>query len=278
MPGMWTPVPGFEELLKSPLGVPQAPPPLQSRVEIAMHGCRTPLCDRPQPQPSCAVDDGRIRAGVGRRDPGIMRVIEARRIRGLVHFTPMQNLESILQFGLVPRRELEVLTEQGVTSFTPTDQHRYDGKESTCLSVCFPNAEMFFRKRCEQKSWQWVVLVLAPEDILSHPDTRFSVGNAARSGAERLSGAEGFRRLYEDSPSYQKRPRNPQAEVRVPRIIHPSLITAICCKSATDVWHGRAISNTVRAITGAKQIWEFKSAAQYFTNPRAFSGWYMPHS
>jgi hypothetical protein len=271
MPGTWTTVPGFKELLKSPLGAPQAPPPLQIRVEILRQRASTKPSLPSELQPNYPRRDGRILAGGGTRDPEIIAVIKERNIKGLVHFTPMDNVESILTLGLVPRRELEVLAQQNGTSFAYTDPHRYDGKESTCLSVCFPNAEMFYRKRCDNRGSKWVVLVLAPEDILCHPDTRFSVGNAAQAGAERLSGATGFRRLYEDSPTYRKRPRDPQAEVRVPRTIHPGLIKYICCEREDHLPTVRAATATAGTKCNMVEGVTVVLAPQYFGKYRRHS-------
>jgi hypothetical protein len=207
-----------------------------------------------------------------------MEFLSLRQIRGLVHFTPLQNLESILRFGLAPRSTLEAMQQAGKTSFTYTDKYRLDGKECTCLSVCFPNGDMFYRKQRFHTDWKWVVIILEVEDIVCHPETTFSVDNAARGGVHTFSGPDGIRDLYGTCPQHWKCPPNRQAEVRVPRTIDPTLIKAICCNSAADVRAAKAIAKTARSLTGSTHMWEVLLAKQYFTNPRPPHHTDMPYS
>jgi hypothetical protein len=259
-------VSGFGELLQpkadregvtdqtSPLGT--APP--------AISAGTTPALD-------LTVADNSIvrRASVPSR-PAIEQLIEARDIRGLVHFTPMQNVPSILKLGLVPRGQLEQLRWRGQAQFDYSDHHRFDGKESNCLSIAFPNGEMFYRKRQEHPGWKWVVLVFNPEEILNHESTTFTVSNASRSGVERVSGAEGLRRVFGDSPAHWRCPPDRQAEVRVPFVLGVELIKVICCHTEDDVKEVRGLATNARLAPGAHGAWhgDIEVATSYFGNPR----------
>jgi hypothetical protein len=266
---------GFSDLLTRPLAAPQSPP-----VQQAIDACRQRTTTTPS---SCSrrafeSNDSRVRAGGSPRDVEILAILEARKVRGLIHFTPMQNLTSILRFGLIPRSQLETLQQTGKTSFTYTDCRRHDGKDSTCLSICFPNAEMFYRKRCENAGWSWVVLVVEPQDIVCHPATRFSEDNAARSGTEQLAGARGLRHLYGTSPLYRKRPVNPQAEVRVPRVIDPTLIKYICCEKEDDLKAAQSLLDMGLDLQSVARTTEAVLATEYFSNPPWPRYRDMPHS
>lgn len=81
----------------------------------------------------------------------------------LCHFTRIENLHSILQQGLLGRNLLETRRQQ----FLFNDHDRVDGhKEAICLSISFPNYQMFYSIREEKKETQeandsqWVVLLL----------------------------------------------------------------------------------------------------------------------
>lgn len=215
-----------------------------------------------------AADRGIIRKGLVSSDPAIKQLIEARNIRGLVHFTPMLNVPSILERGLMPRVQLEQLRARGEAQFDYSDHHRFDGKESNCLSIAFPNGEMFYRKRKEHPQWKWVVLVFHPEEILSHPSTTFTVSNASRGGVDQAAGAEGLQQVFGDSPAYWHCPRDRQAEVRVPRVIGTDLINVICCHTAEDVWAVRALAAGARCQAGEAGLWQgrVELGASYFMN------------
>ncbi len=68
-----------------------------------------------------------------------------RHVRYLVHFTPVENLKSILVNGIAPRLYFEDGEDCVVTDETRLDNH----PECSCFSISFPNYQMFYRKRVE---------------------------------------------------------------------------------------------------------------------------------
>lgn len=131
---------------------------------------------------------------------GIRNLLVTRGVRSLVHFTRVENLETILRNGLVPRAGL------GVRDFLRNDESRADGyREASCMSVSFPNYRMFFFYQCKEKSANWAVLSVTP-DILEKVPCLFFPANAASSTSrllldldrESLMGLAGLERMFAD--------------------------------------------------------------------------------
>ncbi len=80
----------------------------------------------------------------------IMKCIEKRKIKKLIHFTSVSNLESILKKGLLSR---EMLEEKNI-KFECTDMQRYDGrKDCISLSIEYPNFKMLNFKK---NNWEMI--------------------------------------------------------------------------------------------------------------------------
>lgn len=114
----------------------------------------------------------------------IQQFCEERGITTLCHFTRVENLQNILQEGLIGRS----LLEEREQDFLRNDPDRADGrKEAVCLSISFPNYKMFWniRKTKEKdegiKDAQWIILILDAK-VLWELDCAFCQTNAS-SGA-----------------------------------------------------------------------------------------------
>lgn len=93
----------------------------------------------------------------------------------LVHFTNVENLDSILTNGLYPRSQVD---SDPLIKASVNDTIRVDYKpEYNCVSISFPNCRMFYKCR-QQPSSSWVVLLLNPK-ILWEKDCLFYPTNAA---------------------------------------------------------------------------------------------------
>lgn len=160
-----------------------------------------------------------------------MRIREAvrqRNIKALFHFTRIENLESIVDHGLVPR----TLLEEAGHPFAFTDSYRLDGKPHTVsLSISDINYAMFDKKRKEYPDSDWVVLLLAP-DVLWSKRCRFCERSAASNEMTAKRGAQtGVKSLqYLFSSDDGPFPARNDAEVLVYSTIEPSYI----CGAWTD--------------------------------------------
>lgn len=170
--------------------------------------------------------------------------IKKRNIPFLVHFTRMENLDSIIRYGLVPRAQLPRIV--GPAPLT-NDSFRTDRiLDGNCLSVSFPNYRMFFKYRQMSPGNDWAVL-LWDTACITPGDTVFCATNAASylmhsaTVAER-QGADAFEKLFAGSvlsaqgvvrrtPAHELwMPTDVQAEVLVRKIIPFSLCRGILFK------------------------------------------------
>ena len=71
-------------------------------------------------------------------------VVQERGIQSLYHFTQADNLENILKYGILTRKELN---EQSIAYFQ-CDNDRAEGHlDSVSLSISHPNYKMFYLQR-----------------------------------------------------------------------------------------------------------------------------------
>lgn len=101
-------------------------------------------------------------------------------IHYLCHFTPINNLESILNNGLYPRDYIDNNLPDAIW----TDADRSEGmRNGICLSISFPNDQMFYSKRMQHKDIElWAVIILDANKIISNHDCAFFQTNAAFGG------------------------------------------------------------------------------------------------
>ncbi|MHA3606548.1 DarT ssDNA thymidine ADP-ribosyltransferase family protein [Yersinia enterocolitica] len=105
----------------------------------------------------------------------IREIVAQREIKQLVHFTRIENLESIMQHGIVPIADA---TEKQIAPAV-NDQARFDGRtNASCLSITFPNYLMFFKYRQENPDVNWIVLGVDPS-VLWLKNCAFCRYNAA---------------------------------------------------------------------------------------------------
>lgn len=181
----------------------------------------------------------------------IKQQVEMRGIKWLVHFTHLQNVNSILKHGIMPRRETEQLdrTLDKEWDFIFPDSSRADEKNASCLSIMFPNNEMLWHKRKQYPDEYWVFLLLKP-DVLWECDCAFYSTNAASTGLRHKPVADfktiaAFEAMFasevKKETTYEIKtitrpeglkpylPTDVQAEVLVFNTIAPSYITHCYC-------------------------------------------------
>lgn len=172
-------------------------------------------------------------------------MMRARGVNVLLHFTPAENLASILEHGLHPRQALD----DAGHPYTYTDGRRSDGfLDAISLSVCYYNYPMFRRLRTDAPRQKWAFIGLDPE-LLIGADLRFCAANAASGyygrSMRQFRGLRDFEEMFEDrcptgshrGPGYRDAfgyadniTTDPQAEILHFGAIHPSWIIGI----ATD--------------------------------------------
>lgn len=163
--------------------------------------------------------------------------VKSRDIRCVWHFTKIENVDSILANGLIPRSSLEA---QGV-AVAYNDQYRFDGhKNANCLSIGHPNYKMFYSLRCQDTNQSWVVIAFKPE-ILWLKDCAFCHENAASNNVTAIpinlrKGVAAFERMFDPVAGKPDRatlklpydcPTNPQAEILVFDTIEPQYIIGV---------------------------------------------------
>jgi len=203
----------------------------------------------------------------------IEEIAKNKGIECLWHFTRLENLEAILENGLVPR---SVLEDNGdVVDYN--DELRLDGqKDAICFSIGFPNYRMFYSLRETHKDIEWVVLACEPE-ILWTKDCAFCTENAASNNVTKIAlqdrkGADAFEKLFEEidgKPSREELgisafcPTNPQAEILVFDRVEPELIGAICCETTNQ-------RDNLREVFPE---WEIEEVNAVFSPRKDFKHW-----
>lgn len=156
-----------------------------------------------------------------------------REIPFLVHFTPIENLATILRYGLLSRERLEAL---GIRYYY-NDTLRLDGHlNATSLSIAYPNEPMFHDCRKRARVQGWVVLIIDPS-VLWENNNIFCKYNATSKTVRNMSRgflqtARAFENMFEArTPNdrfglNENDPTYLQAEVMTFDDIHPSKIWA----------------------------------------------------
>lgn len=102
--------------------------------------------------------------------------LEGRGVKYFVHFTPVNNLDSILENGLRPR------SMQAVAGKTTDDLRLDSNMDALSLSISFPNYLMFYKKRKTMGNTKFVVLEIDIKALneLNPKQIAFYAQNAAR--------------------------------------------------------------------------------------------------
>lgn len=159
------------------------------------------------------------RRSESRKRDSYRRIISERNIKELIHFTRIDNIPTILEYGILPRDQLDIYAPEAIIN----DVSRYDGHtDASCLSVSFPNYKMFYHYSNNNQS-QWAVLSLDPQLLydLDIDEFYFYPENAAKSETNRCSFAEMF------GKSNNNLPEDPQAEILAFGVINPKYISRI---------------------------------------------------
>ena len=155
----------------------------------------------------------------------IIQECEKRNITKLIHFTCLDNLESILTNGLLTRKYLN----EHQIEYHYNDEKRLDDiQDSISLSITSPNYKMFYKIRSHHIDHSYIVLELDPSYVLEL-NCAFCYKNAASNEISSIPLKDretkaAFIQLFKDRLDCPKRedlclldkePTDPQAEILV---------------------------------------------------------------
>lgn len=156
-------------------------------------------------------------------------------VKQLVHFTPVKNVSSILNRGIMSRDRL------GDQEFMFTDEYRADGwLDWISVSVSFPNYKMFYQKKMNSElAGDWAIMLISRE-VLWSLDCRFIFTNASRGSIRQKpedswGTSEAFGEMFAHPRQRHNLPEayatDPQAEVMVKSHIPESFILGVAVES-----------------------------------------------
>lgn len=138
----------------------------------------------------------------------IGEIIKKRGITRIVHFTRIENLESILEYGFIPRMKLEKMKKDYIKN---DEERREKMTNCTCFSVMFPNSYLFKKFRDRNMENKWVVILLDSKVLLDSSFKKFfCYHNAARSDLRqklwngKLTTAWDFEPMFKETDSYSR--------------------------------------------------------------------------
>lgn len=181
-------------------------------------------------------------------------------IEEFVHFTNEQNLFSILQRGVLSRKDLE----DNHIPFAFNDEIRLDGmQDAISMSVTSPNYRMFYKYRRVKSKADWIVLTFDSQKILRYK-CAFYKANAGCNDSIKYKSDDrvdccAFEEMFSDWDPYHCRESlglgsnettDPQAEVMVFDKIPVSCISRIIFRSSEQFNRYSSILN-LYGIEGA---------------------------
>lgn len=129
----------------------------------------------------------------GEENEKLYNELVTRNIKYIYHFTRIENLDAILENGIVPRTSLD---ESGA-SYMYNDENRFENMEHcVCLSVGYPNH--YYLSRMANDLNYWVILRLHA-GLLFGQKNYYAKHNAATASVNPAEGVEGFREMFSDS-------------------------------------------------------------------------------
>ena len=174
----------------------------------------------------------------------IIKICKERKIDGLLHFTNVNNLESILMRGIIP----VWLHEAAKINSEKNDIERRDNHlECTSFSIGFPNYKFFYSIRNNNSDKRFAVIKIKPS-ILWEKYRVFCIHNAADNriickDSLALSKASEFKSMFDDIETINRELLNipdnyttdPQAEVLVEGCIEVDYIDEIIFNNYDDL-------------------------------------------
>lgn len=181
----------------------------------------------------------------------IKEAVKKRRIEHLFHFTRIENLQGILQHGLVP---VSMQGELGIISIHNDDKRFDQRRDCTSCSVGFPNWQLFYNFQKRDPKIRWAIIRLKTEVLFSPQSINlYCETNAARvlsrdQDLRKFCSYEAFESMFCDSIKTNENKHiqrnalsivdymttDPQAEILISDIIDIKYIDSICFRDVED--------------------------------------------
>ena len=197
-----------------------------------------------------------------------LKFLRSRYISRLVHFTPVSNLESILENGLLSRSALDYFN----ISYVYSDFLRLDGKlDFISSSISFPNYRMFYTKRMEDTDVDWVILSIDSKILIDKMDTQFYRTNCASNDPSKCRynpcSNDALSDMFYNDGRDPHLPFNyttdPQAEVMLKYEVQPSYISCVETKEKNEKVHSLALNSGI----------SYNSRSNLFTYRQDYKKW-----
>lgn len=167
----------------------------------------------------------------------LREIIIRQRVRFVVHFTPIENLSSILDFGILSRDQLNGRAKVLV------DKHRFDGRPSwISTSLSFPNYRMLYQKTMEETVAFWVLLILDPS-VLWELQCKFFDSNAASSKSLEVKKEDISNLFFSSDSNHAPYAVDSQTEAMIYKEIPRGYIKGIAVRNENQLQKVEALPN-----------------------------------
>lgn len=219
-----------------------------------------------------------------KRQRECVEYLKSRKVKYLVHFTPVENLKFIFDEGICPRTE-----QQHAAVWT--DEWRLDGHtDCSCFSISYPNYSMLYQKRKNQGMNRFAILLVDCDALLelSNDSVAYFPTNAAEArnrheSFEDHTGIEALQEMFADGVISKntliKRSAqgltseyttNPQAEMLIRGIVPAKYIRGmVICDWSTENCIPSNASERTDIICDTDMFWPQDKWADYESRRRA---------
>ncbi|WP_410501887.1 RecQ family ATP-dependent DNA helicase [Exiguobacterium acetylicum] len=176
--------------------------------------------------------------------------LKKRNVNEILHFTDIENLESIFLNGILPRNVLD----QKNISYISNDELRLDGKSHINLSISNLNTNMFYKFRKDYKDRRYIIFSLDPTLIkeMNSSDYYFTSENAASNKSQIVSVEELFTGFRGNLPT--NCPTNNQSELIIKTTIPTKYINVIYVENDFDHATVQKVFPTIKVIRTNKKF------------------------
>lgn len=219
-----------------------------------------------------------------KRNNALRQFIRKNKLSFLTHFTRMDNLKSILQFGILPA---SILQSNRTFNFVRRNEVALPSEWDSLVSmnISFPDYKLFNQLQNHQPS-DWVILLIDIRVLTDFPCYFFpgraletiTTAPAPQIVLQDYQKASDFKALFSDRKDVKRKdldippfyPTDPTSEVLSFFPIAPSYITQVFFHSdyKFNMW---ALSNTEFAVTQDRNRWA--TGLQYFSPRSDYTYW-----